>query len=863
MQTVKGVQVGYTLSMTLEKKRPKRKKFYLILLAFSGVISSIFTFLTMFTPMYSLPVLLTAITVIFVFFCYNALKPEHSLLPVLGAVLVYCLLFFKQRERITNGLMYLTNHICQAIYMTDWEYFTTDTHYTEAGSVTCVLCFLIFPIIWMICYAVLRYQNFFLSFLVTFPFIEIGLFFGIVPDHTFAAGMVAFWFAMLAVQMAGSGVTQNVGKTGFFRRKNTFLPVSGMRFMMPESTGILVLLFLMLLFSGIEFLLTHSGYERSEQVKTMRTNFQNYVASLHLSDHPFLEDYGNAEEFSNDTTNILLGSTEEKIYENLPVTSIVFSENPETRIYLKYRTGHIYNGRNWTILPEESYSQEEFNYFEKLNYYPPEFLYYTIPTDSPVSMSLYHTTGILSQCIPYGFQPNRQITCQKNEMIQSEITGYTIQGKIDYEAFFANPENTQALPSENLLASYSEKWFPVQNFSEHPLWVAGNHSLLSNFYNGDLPSNEQTLKACLLCGSFYEQFVRENYLTLPDNAAMQAVREAFSSQLENFQAETATPAETIQKLQELRNSICSQVTYSLTPGKTPPNADHVEYFLLENQKGYCEHYATAGTVLARMAGIPARYCEGYMIDCSREGTLQESETENGNIAYTSEILDSNAHAWTEIYLNGIGWIPFEFTFSYFTPTPVASPEVPETVTSTSENTVTETSSFTTSPETEKFSNSTPVPDTEPKKIPEQLLICIIFLTVAAIGCVFVLIFRIIRLTAVRKRQQLLAQPDKKEAAFCAYQYLTQLLSECDVPTQGITIGEIVEQSELYCTQYMPSDYSLSAAVQIGAKLRYSPHPMSKGELHYLSQTATALAEGMYQQAGLFRKFYLKWLRHYV
>ncbi|MFR6496913.1 MAG: transglutaminase-like domain-containing protein [Ruminococcus sp.] len=48
-------------------------------------------------------------------------------------------------------------------------------------------------------------------------------------------------------------------------------------------------------------------------------------------------------------------------------------------------------------------------------------------------------------------------------------------------------------------------------------------------------------------------------------------------------------------------------------GKTPRTRDFVNFFLLENQKGYCVHYATAGTILARHLGIPARYCEGYLV----------------------------------------------------------------------------------------------------------------------------------------------------------------------------------------------------------------------------------------------------------
>ena len=40
----------------------------------------------------------------------------------------------------------------------------------------------------------------------------------------------------------------------------------------------------------------------------------------------------------------------------------------------------------------------------------------------------------------------------------------------------------------------------------------------------------------------------------------------------------------------------------------------MEYFLTENKKGYCMHFASAGVLLLRAAGVPARYVEGYVVN---------------------------------------------------------------------------------------------------------------------------------------------------------------------------------------------------------------------------------------------------------
>ncbi len=88
--------------------------------------------------------------------------------------------------------------------------------------------------------------------------------------------------------------------------------------------------------------------------------------------------------------------------------------------------------------------------------------------------------------------------------------------------------------------------------------------------------------------------------------------------------------------------------YTLTPGNPPENVDFVAHFL-ETRKGYCTYYASAMTVMARSSGIPARYVNGFVL--KRSPFIKVS---NNYIA-----THANAHAWTEIYLRGIGWIVFD------------------------------------------------------------------------------------------------------------------------------------------------------------------------------------------------------------
>jgi len=73
--------------------------------------------------------------------------------------------------------------------------------------------------------------------------------------------------------------------------------------------------------------------------------------------------------------------------------------------------------------------------------------------------------------------------------------------------------------------------------------------------------------------------------------------------------------------------------------------NYVDSFLFEVQKGYCVHYSSAMVVMLRQAGVPARFVQGFMFTPDEEGT----------------VYGSQAHAWVEAYMSGLGWVRFEPT----------------------------------------------------------------------------------------------------------------------------------------------------------------------------------------------------------
>ncbi len=79
-----------------------------------------------------------------------------------------------------------------------------------------------------------------------------------------------------------------------------------------------------------------------------------------------------------------------------------------------------------------------------------------------------------------------------------------------------------------------------------------------------------------------------------------------------------------------------------------PGYDFVSAFLLSEEKaGYCTYFASAMTVMCRIAGLPARYVEGYAARPGADG-----------VAW---VTGRSGHAWVEVWFPGYGWLTFDPT----------------------------------------------------------------------------------------------------------------------------------------------------------------------------------------------------------
>lgn len=107
--------------------------------------------------------------------------------------------------------------------------------------------------------------------------------------------------------------------------------------------------------------------------------------------------------------------------------------------------------------------------------------------------------------------------------------------------------------------------------------------------------------------------------------------------------------------QKIREKMEQNMVYSPNPAQPEDGEDPLKPFLRGEQVGNAAFFASAGVMAYRSFGIPARYAEGYL-----------KERINGaDGAKTMNLMGHNGHAWVEVYMDGLGWVPIDVTPGYY------------------------------------------------------------------------------------------------------------------------------------------------------------------------------------------------------
>ncbi|ABK02602.1 transglutaminase domain protein [Arthrobacter sp. FB24] len=148
--------------------------------------------------------------------------------------------------------------------------------------------------------------------------------------------------------------------------------------------------------------------------------------------------------------------------------------------------------------------------------------------------------------------------------------------------------------------------------------------------------------------------ISEEFLRAPNN-----VPDIVRSTADKVTAGSSTAYAKAMAIQNYLRSL--EFTYSLqspVQGGYDGNGLSVLADFLTQKSGYCIHFASAMAVMARLEGIPSRIAVGYAPGRSTGATVSVP----GQGALTEYEVDSrDAHAWPELYFQGLGWVAFEPT----------------------------------------------------------------------------------------------------------------------------------------------------------------------------------------------------------
>lgn len=141
----------------------------------------------------------------------------------------------------------------------------------------------------------------------------------------------------------------------------------------------------------------------------------------------------------------------------------------------------------------------------------------------------------------------------------------------------------------------------------------------------------------------YRDYVYDNYLEIDDKYA------EFFTELSKKQGISYNNDEDYTCIDYMGTYFMHNTVFNYVMESYPKTQDPIIYFLTDAKEGTARHYASATTLWFRSLGIPARYCQGYI--------------SYSDGASTTVVNALQSHSWTEIYIDGIGWMQVDLSLN--------------------------------------------------------------------------------------------------------------------------------------------------------------------------------------------------------
>ena len=146
----------------------------------------------------------------------------------------------------------------------------------------------------------------------------------------------------------------------------------------------------------------------------------------------------------------------------------------------------------------------------------------------------------------------------------------------------------------------------------------------------------------------YRGFVYQNYLETDKSLGSLMEKLFWKEPMEMKGVYAATD--------RIRTVLSNCAAYQSRPEVVPTDADPIRWFLTESHRGNAALFASAAVQAYRVYGIPARYAEGYLL---KEEQIHPGEEQ------AVHLTNRDSHAWVEVYIDGMGWIPVDVTPGFY------------------------------------------------------------------------------------------------------------------------------------------------------------------------------------------------------
>jgi hypothetical protein len=344
--------------------------------------------------------------------------------------------------------------------------------------------------------------------------------------------------------------------------------------------------------------------------------------------------------------------------------------------------------------------------------------------------------------------------------------------------------------------------------------------------------------------SHYRSFVYDSYTDLPERTYSLLARYLGPYDESGRPSYSSVKQQILSFLSESGAVYSDEILQQGEGGGTSPNTesgDFLQAFIEKNKRGYDVHYATAATLIFRYYGIPARYVEGYLIT---------PEDVNGAVADSLFMLDdTHAHAWSEFYVDGVGWAPFESA-----PAWIGVMEQPDDV-SGSSRVEGETVG-------RPFDRPEELPDADAQREPlfafsfgEHVLSPLLFIALAA-AAVFLFVRLRKRRLALRGRMRLFRSEDTNEAAQALFAYALDLLTAAGLDEKNCSLFDRAED----ISRASGCDVSeVLNVLSVHRKARFSRSVLSADETEAVREFQERALAKLKSTLPWRRKLKLKWV----